>query len=523
MDIIDPWDDPVDAAEILDAVDAALRRYVSMQDWARQLVCLYVLFTHCLDAFDIAPRLFVTSPVRGCGKTLLLMILFRLCALAEMNSGTSRAGLYSAIDSGEAITLLLDEAQHWARKSGPLMTVLDGGFTRDTASIRLFPGGVPKKYNTFAAFVVAAIGNPFPDTLDDRCIMIPQQRSRPDEQLEDFRSDRTSHLTELRRKLGRWALDNEAALRAADPEMPEGIRGRTADKLRPLVAIADCALGGWDKIARAAILQSIIETDEPDDATSIIADCVRVIERHETGRIRSADLVVELRGEDRKYRDLTPKALSLLLAPFQIRPQMLRFGSQAMLRGYQRSDFDDAIIRYGVDLSAPDDPSAPTPSATVTTATSVKPLIVGIDGGDPEPAAPVKRRYWLTPPDLKKQWDDEFHFDFDACPHPRPDGFDGLTMQWPGESTYCNPPFTGGIDEQTGKKSGPLAWAKKAIAEHRRTNKLVVIALALYQTRAVALLLEAGAEMRDRAPRSGVGAGILSSVGCLFRLPQRAD
>jgi hypothetical protein len=98
MDSIDPWDTPTDAAELLYELDAVLRRYVSMQDWARQLVCLYVLFTHCLDAFDIAPRLFITSPVKGCGKTLLLMILFRLCALAEMNSGTSRAGLYSAID-----------------------------------------------------------------------------------------------------------------------------------------------------------------------------------------------------------------------------------------------------------------------------------------------------------------------------------------------------------------------------------------------------------------------------------------
>ncbi len=27
----------------------------------------------------------------------------------------------------------------------------------------------------------------------------------------------------------------------------------------------------------------------------------------------------------------------------------------------------------------------------------------------------------------------------------------------------------------------------------------------------------------DRVPRRGVGAGILSSVGCLFRLSQRAD
>ena len=27
-------------------------------------------------------------------------------------------------------------------------------------------------------------------------------------------------------------------------------------------------------------------------------------------------------------------------------------------------------------------------------------------------------QYWLTPPDLFKKLDDEFHFNFDPCPYP---------------------------------------------------------------------------------------------------------
>ena len=53
------------------------------------------------------------------------------------------------------------------------------------------------------------------------------------------------------------------------------------------------------------------------------------------------------------------------------------------------------------------------------------------------------RHYWVTPPDLMKQLTDEFHFDFDPCPHPRPEGFDGLVVEW-GKSNWVNPPFTGG-------------------------------------------------------------------------------
>lgn len=42
--------------------------------------------------------------------------------------------------------------------------------------------------------------------------------------------------------------------------------------------------------------------------------------------------------------------------------------------------------------------------------------------------------YWLTPPELMASLRAEFGFDFDACPFPRPDNFDGLTQDW-GHST----------------------------------------------------------------------------------------
>ena len=82
------------------------------------------------------------------------------------------------------------------------------------------------------------------------------------------------------------------------------------------------------------------------------------------------------------------------------------------------------------------------------------------------------RHYWLTPPRLYQQLDDEFHFDFDPCPYPLPDGFDGLTCEW-GRSNYVNPPF--GSIMHRGRKKGPTAWMRKAIREHAKGKGVVIV------------------------------------------------
>lgn len=92
------------------------------------------------------------------------------------------------------------------------------------------------------------------------------------------------------------------------------------------------------------------------------------------------------------------------------------------------------------------------------------------------------KHYWLTPPDLLEQLKAEFAFDFDPCPYPRPDGFDGLIVPW-GSSNYVNPPF-----------KGPTAWVRKAIAEHAQGKRVVFV---FPIDKWVLMMLEAGAKVRN--------------------------
>lgn len=101
------------------------------------------------------------------------------------------------------------------------------------------------------------------------------------------------------------------------------------------------------------------------------------------------------------------------------------------------------------------------------------------------------KHYWLTPDDLMTELQAEFNFDFDPCPYPKPDEFDGLTCEW-GQSSYVNPPF-GSIIHQ-GKKKGPTAWARKAIAEHNKGKRVVLV----YPIdKWILMLLAEGAKVRN--------------------------
>jgi len=92
--------------------------------------------------------------------------------------------------------------------------------------------------------------------------------------------------------------------------------------------------------------------------------------------------------------------------------------------------------------------------------------------------------YWLTPPDLMAKLQAEFDFDFDACPYPRPAGFDGLKEPW-GKRNYVNPPFYRG--------ASIIPWLKRGVLE-AKDGKTVVFILPVSSI--IEQLVPAGAEIR---------------------------
>ena len=125
------------------------------------------------------------------------------------------------------------------------------------------------------------------------------------------------------------------------------------------------------------------------------------------------------------------------------------------------------------------------------------------------------KHYWLTPKDVYDKLDLEFKFDFDPCPYPKPDDFDGLAVPW-GISSYVNPPF-----------KGPTKWVRKAIEEYKKGKKVVFV---FPIDKWIHMFIEAGAEIRnlkdvrwcsieDGKPGNGTGRWI----ACFVLDPKKLD
>lgn len=350
----EPWPEPVDGAQLLEAIEAVVLRYIVLGFHAAVAIALWVIHTHAFAASWITPRLAISSPVKRCGKTLVLDVLEPLVAKALNTASVTAAAVFRGIERYRP-TLLIDEADTFLVDKDELRGVLNSGHRRNGRVLRADGDqNEVRAFSTFAPVAIAMIGR-LPDTLADRSIPIDLRRKKRDERVEPFRPDQVGDLEELRSKAARWVLDHWDALVAADPEVPAVLHDRERDNWRPLLAIADAAGGAWPAKAReAAKALSASLADEDEDSTGIVllGDLYRIFEAEAAPALftdlllaRLCDLQDRPWAEWRHDRALTPVQLAALLKPFGIKPRQVRIGDRTR-KGYERKWFEDAFSRY---------------------------------------------------------------------------------------------------------------------------------------------------------------------------------
>ena len=354
----------VDVGCLLDEVARHVRRFVVLSADQATLCALWVLHAHAIAAADATPYLVVTSPERRCGKSRLLEVLRGLAHSPWYVVRPSEPVLFRKLATGA--TLFLDEVDtifSTAAKDSTegIRATLNAGFERGAVVSRCADHGRDlEDFEVFGPKVLAGIGDP-PDTVKDRGFTLSLRRARRSEARERFRRRMAGPVAdELRGRIESWAKSEAtiAALKGAEPALPEALNDRAQDAAEPLLAIADLAGGGWPARARDALvgLAGEAAVDEVDDSSGValLRDLVTVFGRLGSPKHATSEVLVrELResegspwGKMNKGDGLDMVGLSRLLRPFKVRSWNTKTSDGKVRKGYRRAEVLDAAERY---------------------------------------------------------------------------------------------------------------------------------------------------------------------------------
>src|SRR5207244_576472 len=105
----EPWPEPVDGADLLDALTRTFTRYVALVDGAATALALWTVHAHAHGAAPVSPLLALTSPEKRSAKTTMLTILGAVVPRPLTAASISPAAVFRAVER-YAPTILLDEA-----------------------------------------------------------------------------------------------------------------------------------------------------------------------------------------------------------------------------------------------------------------------------------------------------------------------------------------------------------------------------------------------------------------------------
>jgi hypothetical protein len=350
----------IDGEELLMAICAFVRRFVSLSGSQAAVISLWVAHTHSIDSAETTPYLAITSAEKQCGKSRLLEVLQTIVAEPWFTGRVTPAVLVRKID-GDKPTLLLDEsdAAFGGEKeyAEALRGILNTGHRRGGVASLCVGKGTDitfKDFSTFCPKAIAGIGK-LPDTVADRSIPIRLKRAAPGDVVERFRLRNVKPEADaLRERLGMWCETIADSLCDARPTLPDELSDRQQDGAEPLLGIADAASKGWPEIWRAALVEILTDNQSADDSIRVrlLTDIRQVFETRDTDKIPSTVLAEALAaietspwGEWSHGKPITAPKVARLLHPFGIAPHTVRLGD-GTAKGYEVADFEDSFRRY---------------------------------------------------------------------------------------------------------------------------------------------------------------------------------
>lgn len=240
--------------------DFLSKHIVFKAQWQLVITVLWIIGTYLHRCFDLYPYLWIQSPTKRCGKTLLLEILAEICFNSNgVETAPTEAVLFRQ-SANTAGTLCWDEAEglNDDKKKGERNSILNVAFRRG-AKVSRYEGEYHevKDYEVYRPIALAGISS-LPDTAGDRSLKIELIRKRRDEKVTRLKIRRLrSELQNLRDALHIFALERAPRILEAYDNFPDDLIPEVDDRLRDIFEVVFSVAGGlfsYDKESFPAIL-----------------------------------------------------------------------------------------------------------------------------------------------------------------------------------------------------------------------------------------------------------------------------
>ena len=339
----------------LDNLEYLLRKLIVLKgDAEYYALALWIVHCHAIPEFDFAPRLGIWSPEKRCGKSLLLEIIANLLPNARTTSSISVAALFRLIEKDESIVILIDESDATFGRNGDrekaeaLRQIIDAGFKRGQVVTRCEGRSFePKDFHIFCPVALAGIGtSAIPETIADRSILIEMRRKNANQEITEFESDEIETLfSPVRNQVSQWVERHRHEFRRSRPKIPSELNSRARDLWKPLFKIAESAGDVWQEKARLASIALSSGEAEAEDISLPLRLLFDIRSVFNSATMPTKDLIFRLQQLEESPWPFMDKFNSHLLAKM-LRGYGIRPVSFRSVRGYQKSDFDDAWQRY---------------------------------------------------------------------------------------------------------------------------------------------------------------------------------
>ena len=232
------------AAELTEAIQAYVRRYVDLSDHFQRIASYYILLTWVYDAFNELPYLRLRGDF-GSGKTRALIVIGSLCYKAFFASGASTVSpIFHTLDTFRG-TLIFDEADfRFSDEKSELVKIFNNGNAKGFPVLRtavtVKKEFDPRAFNVFGPKIVAMRRSFEDQALESRFLTEEMgQRSLrddipinlPDAQKEEARS--------LRNQLLMYRFQTLEGIHVDESLVDPSLSPRLNQILVPLLSIID--------------------------------------------------------------------------------------------------------------------------------------------------------------------------------------------------------------------------------------------------------------------------------------------